>query len=220
MPILQAIYGLLLAVGPTISLGCFVMAGLKLREEGGINFHAGRGFTKWLFWAALFLTLPGLQAWLQQMGFHVPTLAPGARAYTLPLQSAITNLVVSYLVERIVPILASLLLFKAVMDNAEGKSPIPSLVSAMFVLSVSGIYILAQGWATNGAFATAELLWSMSNYLFSVISPIVGALCIVGAIINYIRNRDWANLVWSGIGFLSIWGLWALLQMMVGVHVS
>lgn len=221
MEIIQAIYGLLLAAGPPLSLGCFVMAGLKLREEGGINFHAGRGFTKWLFWAAIFLTLPGIAAFVNHAGVYVPaSLTPTQAPYTSGIENALSVFINSYLVGRIVPILAALLLFKALMDHSEGHSPIPSIVSAMFLLSVEGIYHLAQGWATGSPYATADLLWSMSSYLFSVISPIVGALCIVGAIINYIRNRDWAHLVFSGLGFLTIWGLWALLQRFVGVTVS
>lgn len=220
MQILQAIYGLLISAGATISLGCLVMAGLKLREEGGINFHAGGGFFKWILWAAIFLTLPGIPVWLRAEGIHVPVLTGTTAPYTAGIQRIIGGFVVDYLVGRIVPILASLLLFKALLDNTEGRTPMPSVIAAMFLLSVQGIYNLAHGWATNNAYATADLLWSMSSYLFTTISPIVGVLCVVGAIFNYIRSREWANLVYSAIGFLTIWGLWALLQSFVGVHVS
>lgn len=221
MEILQAIYGLLLSAGGSLSLACLVMAGIKLREEGGINFQAGGGFFKWLFWAAIFLTLPGIPVWLRSVGVPgIPNLTPTTASYTSLIQSVLGAFVVNYLVARIVPVIAALLVFKALLDHTEGRSPMHSAIAAMFLLSVQGIYVLAHGWATNSAYATADLLWSMCSYLFTTISPIVGALCIVGAIINYIRSREWANLVFSGLGFLSIWGLWELLQTLIGVHVS
>ena len=124
MEIIQAIYGLLLAAGPPLSLGCFVMAGLKLREEGGINFHAGRGFTKWLFWAAIFLTLPGLAAFVNHAGVYVPaSLTPSQAPYTSGIENVLNVFVDSYLVGRIVPILAALLLFKALMDHRKDDVP-------------------------------------------------------------------------------------------------
>jgi hypothetical protein len=221
MQILQALYGLLTSVGVTLSLACLVMAGLKLREEGGINFHAGGGFFKWLLWAVIFLTLPGIQIWLQSEGVQTTTLTATTAPYTSTLQHVLSDFVINYLVGRIVPILAAMLLFKGLLDLTEGRHPMPSIVTALFLLSVQGTYTLMQTWAAGaGTYAVTDVLWSMCSYLFTTISPIVGALCIVGAIFNYIRDREWANLVFGGIGFLTIWGLWSLLQSFAGVSVS
>ena len=54
------ISGMLVTLLPVAALGSIVLAGLRLRGEGGINYDAGGGFFKWLFWGALLLTLPAI----------------------------------------------------------------------------------------------------------------------------------------------------------------
>ncbi len=61
MPIPQLlldIIHLLLNLAPLAAAGCLVLAGISLRREGGTNFIIGGGFTKSMFWATVFLTLP------------------------------------------------------------------------------------------------------------------------------------------------------------------
>src|SRR5665213_4026870 len=64
--IFQALLGLLITLAIPASLASFVIAGMKLRNEGGVNYMASGGFLKWLFWGALLLTIPGVSAWLVQ----------------------------------------------------------------------------------------------------------------------------------------------------------
>jgi hypothetical protein len=54
------ISGMLVTLLPVAALGAIVLAGLRLRGEGGINYDAGGSFFKWLFWGALLLTLPAI----------------------------------------------------------------------------------------------------------------------------------------------------------------
>ena len=57
--VFRAILGLLMDLAIPASLGAFVMAGMRLRSEGGMNFEASGGFLKWLFWGCFLLSLPG-----------------------------------------------------------------------------------------------------------------------------------------------------------------
>jgi hypothetical protein len=62
------------------------------------------------------------------------------------------------------------------------------------------------------------MLMSMFGYAANRISPIVGGLALSGAILNYVRHRPWMGLVASGLGFLSVTGIWALVQTFAGVN--
>jgi hypothetical protein len=64
--IFNALLGLLVTLGVPASLASFVIAGMKLRNEGGANCMTSGGFLKWLFCDDLFLMLPGLTVWLVQ----------------------------------------------------------------------------------------------------------------------------------------------------------
>ncbi len=64
--VFRAILGLLMDLAIPASLGAFVMAGMRLRSEGGMNFEASGGFLKWLLWGCFLLSLPGVSHWLVQ----------------------------------------------------------------------------------------------------------------------------------------------------------
>src|ERR1700739_314920 len=64
--VFRAILGLLMDLAIPASLGAFVMAGMRLRSEGGMNFEANGGFLKWLLWGCFLLSLPGVSQWLVQ----------------------------------------------------------------------------------------------------------------------------------------------------------
>src|ERR1035437_6698532 len=74
--VFRAILGLLMDLAIPASLGAFVLAGMRLRSEGGMNFEASGGFLKWLFWGCFLLTLPGVSSWL------VRESVPGASQIT------------------------------------------------------------------------------------------------------------------------------------------
>ena len=75
--VFRAILGLLMDLAIPAALGAFVMAGMRLRSEGGMNFEAGGGFLKWLFWGCLLINLPGVSLWLSNEG------VPGASQLTI-----------------------------------------------------------------------------------------------------------------------------------------
>ena len=70
---LRDLIRLLLNLAPLAAVGCLVLAGISLRREGGTNFIIGGGFTKWMFWAAVFVTLPQTLSFLAARGLSVPS---------------------------------------------------------------------------------------------------------------------------------------------------
>ena len=58
--ILADIIRLLIQLLPAMTLVCLVLAGIALRFEGGSTFAIGGGFTKWILWGIVMLTLPQL----------------------------------------------------------------------------------------------------------------------------------------------------------------
>lgn len=223
-PFLQNVYSLLSSLSVVASLSCFVLAALRLRAEGGVNYDANGGFFKWILWGAVMLTLPSITIWLKAEGVQINVLTVGASngvSYVAMIERPISDFVYNYLVPHIVPVLAAALLFKAVLDGAEGLSPLPSIVAALFLLSIQGFFVMASTWENNSnPYGTANFLMSMFQYAAYTLSPLIGAMCIVGAIFNFVRGNAWGHLVFSALGFLSLTGLWLLLQTFAGVTVQ
>ena len=229
------ISGMLVALLPVAALGAIVLAGLRLRGEGGINYDAGGGFFKWLFWGALLLTLPAIfSATIPGLFTGGPAPIPPSGAGTgtfgsvaTSLTTGITSFVNNVLVGRIVPLLAAALCFKSILDSSEGHSPLPSIISALFVLGSQAFWTLAKTWSSSSssttstvAFASADVLDSMFNYLAMTISPYVAVLCFVGAAINYQRSKPWGAVALSGLAFLSFSGLWSLVTGWMGAPIT
>jgi hypothetical protein len=217
--IFQAIIGILSSLSVVAALASFVLAGLRLRAEGGVNYDAGGGFFKWLLWGAVFLTLPGIVGWLQSEGVPLNSVVTGSipTSYGNQIQQIASDLVNNVIIPYIVPVLAATLVVKAILDTAEGNSPLPSTIAALFLLGVQGFFNLAATWNDGSNLATVDLLEQMFVYFATVVCPIVGALSVGGAVLSYIRNRPWAPLVFTGFAFLCVPGLWALVKTMAGI---
>ena len=222
--VFRAILGLLMDLAIPAALGAFVMAGMRLRSEGGMNFEAGGGFLKWLFWGCLLISLPGVSLWLSNEG--VPgasqlTIAGATGApYTQGVEKVTNDFVNNFLVAHVVPVVAASLVFKAILDFSQGYSPLASIIAALFLLGVQDIYNLATGsWMQSGdQYGVTDMLMQAFGYAANRISPIVGGLALSGAIVNYVRHRPWGGLVASGLAFLSVTGIWALVTHFAGVN--
>jgi hypothetical protein len=125
--IFQALLGLLMTLAIPASLAAFVLAGMKLRNEGGVNYQASGGFLKWLFWGSLLLTLPGISAWLVQ------ETVPGAAqlvsggvstSYTNGINKVAGDFVDDVLISHLVPVIAAALVFKALLRGPTPSAPL------------------------------------------------------------------------------------------------
>ncbi len=213
--LLTDIMQVLLQLAPAASLVALVLAGISLRREGGTTFLIGGGFTKWMFWAVVFVTLVPLLGWFSSSGVATPIPAGGiGTAWLSSFQSDVSNFVTTFIAGRIVTTLAAYFVLRAILDTASGGHPLPSILAAMFLLGVQATYSLIQSYNTGTQFATADVLDSLWNYLAGTIMPIAAGLAIVGAIINFATKRPAMRLVAVALAMLCVSGIWKLVQSM------
>ena len=194
-----------------------VLAGIALRQEGGVNFQAGGRFQRWALWSVILLTLPQLLSWFAAQGIAMPAQGGGiSSSWVASLQTSFNGFVSNVVVARLTPVLAAFCVLKAALDAAEGYSPLGSIVSAIFLLSASGTVQLFQSWNSGSQFATTDMLTAAWNFLAGTILPEAAGLAIVGAILNYARHRPFMPLVGSSLAFLSVSAIWKLVQAMAG----
>jgi hypothetical protein len=205
-------------MAPT-ALGCLVLAGWALRREGGINFDAGGGsFLRYLLWAGIFLTIPGIILWFTAHGMGmIGTGSSVTASYMSIIETTVTTFVTEIVVTRLVSVMAAVLVLKAILDLASGDNPLASIVPALFLLGVYGVYNTAQSWNDGTEYATTNFFANAWNYLASTICPLAGSLAIGGAVIVYVHNGRWMRYAASALGLLTVSGLWYLIKSMAGV---
>jgi hypothetical protein len=130
------------------------------------------------------------------------------------METVFKNFVNQIVVAKLVPVLAAYFVLKATLDGAAGENPLASIVTALFLMSLSATLQLLQGWNSGGQYATTDMLTSLWNYIVGQIMPAAAGLACVGAVINFVRHRPWTRLVFAAISFLSVSGLLTLFQAM------
>jgi len=215
--LLNDIIQVLLQLAPAASLVALVLAGISLRREGGTTFLIGGGFTKWMFWAVVFVTLVPLIGWFSSFGVAASLPSGGiGTSWLRSFQSDVSNFVTNFIAGRMVTTLAAYFVLRAILDTASGGHPLPSVLAAMFLLGTQTTYSLIQGYNTGTQFATADVLDSLWSYLAGTIMPIAAGLAIVGAIINFATRRPVMRLVAVALAMLCVSGIWKLVLAMEG----
>jgi hypothetical protein len=214
--LLTDIANVMMLLAPSAALLCLVLAGISLRHEtGGVNFAIGGGFTKWMFWAVIFVTLPGLLIWFSNSGVSVPALGGGiSSAWLSSFETSVSSFVQNLVMARMVLVLAAFMGLRAILDMAEGESPLPSVLAAFFLLGVQTTYTLIQQYNTGTQYAITDVLASLWTYLASVIMPTAAALGVFAAIIKFALGKPAMRLVAVSLALLCVSGLWKLLQAM------
>jgi hypothetical protein len=124
-----------------------VLAGIALRQEGGVNFQTGGKFQRWALWSVILLTLPQFLSWFAAQGISMPAQGGGIGSpWVASVENSLTSFISNIVVARLVPILAAFCVMKAALDAAEGHNPLASIVAGIFLLSVSGTVQLMQSW--------------------------------------------------------------------------
>ena len=129
---------LMLLLAPSAAVLCLILAGISLRREGGPAAVVGANFGKWMFWAIMFITLPGLIGWFPSFG--VPAPVPGGgdgTGWVASLQNDLANFVNNFVVKRLATWLASLFVLRAILDAGDldtfwGGHPLPSILFGRF----------------------------------------------------------------------------------------
>jgi hypothetical protein len=214
--LLTDIARLLLQLAPAMALVALVLAGVALRFEGGSTFQIGGGFTKWLLWSAIMITLPQLLMWFSFFGLPV-TSTPGAigTSWLAAIRSDVATFIGSFIVNRLTVTLAAYFVLRAILDATQGGHPLPSIVTAMFLLAVPTTANLITGLQSATRFSAVDVLDSFWNYLAGRIMPIAAGLAIVGAIFNFVSHRPVLRLIACAIGFLTVSAVWRLVLRMM-----
>src|ERR1041385_1925207 len=130
-----------------------VLAGVALRQEGGVNFQTGGRFQRWALWSVIMLTLPQFLSWFAAQGILMPPQGGNISSpWVNGVETSITSFVSNVVVARLVPVLAAFAVLKAALDAAEGHSPLASIIAGVFLLSVSGTVQLMQTWNSGTTF--------------------------------------------------------------------
>jgi hypothetical protein len=213
--LLTDVVQVLLQLAPAASLVSLVLAGISLRREGGITFLLTGSFTKWMFWAVVFVTLVPLLGWFSSFG--VSLSVPGAgigSTWLASFESDVSNFVTGFIAGRMITTLAAFFVLRAILDAASGEHPLPSIVAAMFLLGAQTTYSLIESYNTGTQFATADVLDSIWNYLAGTIMPIAAGLAVVGAIVNFATRRPAMRLVAVALAMLCVSAIWKLILSM------
>lgn len=215
--ILADLMKLLFDMAVPVALCTMVLAGLALRQEGGVNFQLGGGFQRWALWSVILLTLPQFLSWFAAQGISMPPQGGNISSpWINGVETGVTSFVSNIVVARLVPVLAAFSILKAALDAAQAHNPLGSIIAGIFLLSISGTVQLMQTWNSGTTLATADMLTSAWNFLAGTILPEAAGLAVAGAIFNYARQRPFVPLVVSGLAFLSVSAIWKLVQVMVG----
>jgi hypothetical protein len=206
----------LLLLAPSAAILSLVIAGISLRREGTMTFAIGGGFTKWMFWAIVFLTLRPLLSWFTSFGVPVPLPGGGiATGWLANLQADLAQFVTSFVVQRLVPTLAAFFVLRAILDAASGQHPLPSILAAMFLLGTQTTYNLLRSYNTGTQYATVDVLDSLWNHLVGTVMPIAAVLALVGAILNFATRKPFMRLVAVALALLTVSAIWKLLISMM-----
>ena len=214
--LLNDVISLLLLLAPSAALLSLLLAGIALRREGGTTVGMGGGFTKWMLWAVVFLTLQPLLSWFPSFGVEVPLPAGGINADWLRnLQSDVASFVTNFILARLVPTCAAYVVLCAILDTASGGHPLPSILAAMFLLGSQTTYKLIESYNTGTAYATADVFDSLWNHLAGTIMPLAAVLALVAAILNFSLRKPFMKHVAVSLALLSVSAIWKLVLAMM-----
>lgn len=214
--LLNDVISVLLLLTPSAAVLSLVLAGVSLRREGTMTFAIGGGFTKWMFWAVIFLTLQPLLSWFSSFGVSTQLPLGGiATGWLSNFQADLSQFISHFVVQRLVPTLAAFFVMRAVLDTASGQHPLPSILAAMFLLGTQTTYNLLQSYNTGTQYATVDVLDSLWNHLAGTILPIAAVLALVCAILNFATRKPFLRLVAVSLAMLTTSALWKLVTSMM-----
>jgi len=214
--LLNDVLSVLLLLAPSAAVLSLVFAGVSLRREGTMTFAIGGSFTKWMFWAVVFLTLQPLLSWFSSFG--VPTQLPSggiSTSWLANFQADLSQFISQFVLQRLVPTLAAFFVLRAVLDTAAGQHPLPSILAAMFLLGTQTTYNLLQSYNTGTQYATVDVLDSLWNHLAGTIMPIAAVLALIGAVLNFATRKPFLRLMAVSLAMLTISAIWKLVTSMM-----
>ncbi len=119
----------------------------------------GGSFLRYILWAAIFLTMQGIGTWFASLGLGLNGFNIGFGTGELgPIAAVVTRFVQDVVLVHLVPVIAAALVVKAIFDIGERHNPLPSIISALFLLGIQGLFTIFQSWNDGSDFATTDFL--------------------------------------------------------------
>jgi hypothetical protein len=214
--LLSDLASVLLLLAPSAALISLVLAGVSLRREAVMIFDIRSGFTRWMFWAILFITLQPLLNWFASFGIAIPGSSGAiAASWLSTFQADVSQFIAAFVLQRMVPTLAAFFVLRGVLDTASGRHSLPSILTTMFLLSVQTTYTLLQSYSSGTRFATIDVLDSLWNHIVGTVMPIAAVLSLIGAVLNFATRRPFVRLVAVSLAMLTISAIWKLITSMM-----
>jgi hypothetical protein len=199
-----------------MALVCLVLAGVALRLEGGSTFMVGGGFTKWILWSVIMLTLPQLLLWFNFFGLPVPAIGGAiGTGWLSGMGNDVSGFVNTLIISRLTLVIAAFFVTRAILDAAHGHQPLASVIAAMFFLAIPTTANLISTFDSGSRFATVDVLDGLWNYIAGRIMPAAAGLAIIGSIFNFVTHRPAMRLIAAALGFLTVSALWRLIRQMM-----
>src|SRR5207244_4182326 len=143
--ILADLMKLLFDMAVPVAICTMVLAGMALRQEGGVNFEAGGRFQRWALWSVIMLTLPQFLSWFAAQGISMPPQGGNISSpWVNSVETSFTGFISNVVVARLIPVLAVFCILKAALDAAEGHSTLGWVIAGGFQLCVSASGRLMQ----------------------------------------------------------------------------
>src|SRR5215471_10686125 len=147
------IVNVLFLLAPAAAVLCMILAFIHLRHEGGITFSIGGGFTRYMMWAIVFLTLHPMLSWFSGFGIHTQLPSGVVGDLNTPWMQTLVNdinqFVNSFIVARLAPTIAAFFVLRAILDAANGENPLASIVVSMLLLGIQTTISMIQGFNSN-----------------------------------------------------------------------
>ena len=218
MPIPQLLIDLvsvLMLFASPAALMSLVLAGVSLGREGAAAYEIGGGFTKWIVWTVVFLTLPQILSWFGSFG--LPSVSSGAvsSGWLASFENDVVQVLSTLVLQRIVPTLAAFFLLRGILGAVSGGYALPSILAAMFLLAVQSTCLLLQSYNTGTRFAMVDMLDSVWNHIVGTIMPITAVLALVGAILNFATRKPFVRLIAVSLAMLTVSATWKLVLSMM-----
>jgi len=103
-----------------------------------------------------------------------------------------------------------------VVEVSEGRSPLYSILGAMFLLSIASTQALLQGWNSGNQVLPRRMCWQACGRIRPArILPVAAGLAIIGAILNFAFGKPAMRAGLLCGGFLTVSALLAAVVSMM-----
>src|SRR3982074_708499 len=107
-PIIVDLLTLLFDMAVPVAICTMVLAGIALRQEGGVNFQAGGRFQRWALSSMILLTLPQFLSWFAAQGISMPPQGGNINSpWVASVETSFKDFVSTVVVSRLIPVLAA-----------------------------------------------------------------------------------------------------------------